>query len=201
MKINIKTFFFWFSALAIALFSILILSLHIPPSSSSQSSSSSFVSNDAIANDQTGVDSFFFSIIDRIAGKLLFGRHHHRRKHKNSCDDDGDSSKWKSSWLVNSDSGYNVSVVLTVDLKGCANFSSVQKAVDAAPDYSLSITLILIDSGTYRPSPGWVLGSGFYMGLRPFSGLGPGHGSQDLSPTPNRTQQARVRATPRLGRA
>ncbi|OVA19479.1 Pectinesterase [Macleaya cordata] len=45
---------------------------------------------------------------------------------------------------------YDVSLVLTVDLNGCGNFSSVQKAVDAVPDYSPTRTLIIIDSGVYR---------------------------------------------------
>ncbi|CAH2056804.1 unnamed protein product [Thlaspi arvense] len=39
---------------------------------------------------------------------------------------------------------------LWVDQNGCANFSSVQSAVDAAPDHSPHSTLILVDSGTYR---------------------------------------------------
>ncbi|KAL3536205.1 hypothetical protein ACH5RR_004666 [Cinchona calisaya] len=70
-------------------------------------------------------------------------RHHHRRKkQQKSCDD----SVWKSKLVQN----YGVSLVITVDLKGCANFSSVQKAVDAVPDFSPARTLIIVDSGTYR---------------------------------------------------
>ncbi|CAL0309910.1 unnamed protein product [Lupinus luteus] len=37
-----------------------------------------------------------------------------------------------------------------VDLHGCGNFSSVQKAVDAVPESSSNTTLIIIDYGTYR---------------------------------------------------
>ena len=43
-----------------------------------------------------------------------------------------------------------MALVLTVDLKGCANFSSVQEAINAVPEYSSSRTLIIVDSGTYR---------------------------------------------------
>lgn len=43
-----------------------------------------------------------------------------------------------------------MALVLTVDLNGCADFSSVQEAVNAVPDSSPSRTLIVIDSGTYR---------------------------------------------------
>lgn len=64
--------------------------------------------------------------------------------HRRSCDE----KKWKSELI----SMYNVSLTSTVDLKGCANFSSVQKAVDAVPNHGSSRTLILIDSGIYRSS-------------------------------------------------
>lgn len=84
----------------------------------------------------------FFTFIESLARKAS-RRHHRRRKGKITCDD----SKWKNSRLI---SDYNVSLVLTVDLDGCADFSSVQKAVDAAPDLSVSRTLIVIYSGTYR---------------------------------------------------
>ena len=58
-----------------------------------------------------------------------------------------DESRWKSRLI----SEYDVKLVLTVDLKGsCANFSSIQEAVDVAPDLSNTRTLILIASGTYR---------------------------------------------------
>ncbi|XP_038905816.1 putative pectinesterase 14 [Benincasa hispida] len=69
-------------------------------------------------------------------------KHHDQWKHKKSCDE----KKWNFDLI----SLYNVSLTLTVDLKGCANFSSVQKAVDAVPEYGSSRTLILIDSGIYR---------------------------------------------------
>lgn len=42
------------------------------------------------------------------------------------------------------------SLVLTVDLMGCGNFTSVQKAVDAVPDNSPGRTFILFGAGVYR---------------------------------------------------
>lgn len=85
-------------------------------------------------------------ILDKVARQLRSSsrlhHHHHHHDHKNPCDD----SPWKSKLTA----VYDVSQVLTVDLRGCANFSSVQKAVDAVPDNSHQKTLIIVDSGTYR---------------------------------------------------
>ncbi|KAJ0963589.1 hypothetical protein J5N97_028711 [Dioscorea zingiberensis] len=69
--------------------------------------------------------------------------HHHRRRSRTVCDE----SKWKSRIASDHD---NATLVFTVDLKGCANFTSVQKAVDAVPDFSPTRTLILVDAGVYR---------------------------------------------------
>jgi pectin methylesterase-like acyl-CoA thioesterase len=44
---------------------------------------------------------------------------------------------------------HNASLVLTVDRTGCANFTSLQKAVDAVPDYAAARTLIAVDAGVY----------------------------------------------------
>jgi pectinesterase len=45
---------------------------------------------------------------------------------------------------------HNASVVLTVDRRGCANFTSVQQAVDAVPDHAAAArTLIAVDAGVY----------------------------------------------------
>ncbi|KAL6593061.1 hypothetical protein ACP70R_049147 [Stipagrostis hirtigluma subsp. patula] len=70
------------------------------------------------------------------------GRHHQRRRRR--CDE-------LSRWAAKMASLHNATVVLTVDRRGCANFSSVQKAVDAAPDYAAasSRTLIAVDAGVY----------------------------------------------------
>ncbi|KAL5712687.1 pectinesterase [Ranunculus cassubicifolius] len=65
-------------------------------------------------------------------------------KPKRHCDK---QAKWKRSKIAKE---YNVSLVLTVDLKGCGNFTSVQKAVDAVPALSPTKTLILFNSGVYK---------------------------------------------------
>ncbi|XP_010935867.3 putative pectinesterase 14 isoform X1 [Elaeis guineensis] len=132
----------WTSAIFIAFISILIALNTLPPTTNTPS--------------ETTSASLVHDIVKRVASpgstiidKLIFlwrGRghhhHHHRKKHKTDCD--------KSKWVSPIASDPNVALILTVDLKSCANFSSVQKAVDAVPDYSPSRTLIIIDSGVYR---------------------------------------------------
>lgn len=141
LTMRIKATVFWLSSFAIALFSIIISLYTISPSGGSSiaiSSPGSF--NLALLNKlvkQRGVRDF----LSRIA-YIVSRHHHHRRKPKRKCD----TRKWQSRLI----SVYKVSLVLTVDSKGCANFSSVQKAVDAVPDYSPAWTLIIIASGTYR---------------------------------------------------
>ncbi|RHN48569.1 putative pectin lyase [Medicago truncatula] len=46
--------------------------------------------------------------------------------HKGNCDE----TKWDSRLI----SKYNVTLVFTVDSKGCGNFTKVQEAVNAVPD-------------------------------------------------------------------
>ncbi|KAG5556789.1 hypothetical protein RHGRI_007147 [Rhododendron griersonianum] len=145
MSINKTFFLFWLSASAIALVS-LTLSPHVMPSSTTSANIASHTQTSPKLDflervvDRSGVDTFS-AFVERIARKAT-RRHHRRRKRKTTCDD----SKWNSRLIPY----YNVSLVLTVDLNGCANFSSVQKAVDAAPDSSISRTLIVIFPGTYR---------------------------------------------------
>ncbi|KAJ1289056.1 hypothetical protein BS78_02G135800 [Paspalum vaginatum] len=67
------------------------------------------------------------------------GRHHHRRR---ACDE-------QARWVAKMASMHNASLVLTVDRKGCANFTSLQKAVDAVPAYASARTLIAVDAGVY----------------------------------------------------
>ncbi|RLN35490.1 putative pectinesterase 15 [Panicum miliaceum] len=66
-------------------------------------------------------------------------RHHHRRW---ACDD-------QARWVAKMASLHNASLVLTVDRRGCANFTSLQKAVDAVPDRAAARTLIAVDAGVY----------------------------------------------------
>ncbi|KAL9235924.1 hypothetical protein vseg_010646 [Gypsophila vaccaria] len=68
--------------------------------------------------------------------------HHHRRRREMTCN--------MSQWMSKLTSLYDASTVYTVDLKGCGNFTSVQKAVDAVPYFSSSPTLIVVYSGLYR---------------------------------------------------
>ena len=89
----------------------------------------------------SGVQDF----VSLLTGSIARRHHHHRRKHKHKCD----TAKWASRLTLH----HNATLVFTVDQKGCANFSGVQKAVDAVPESSTDTTLIIIDSGTYRLYP------------------------------------------------
>lgn len=130
-----KATFFWLSAFAIALFSFLY---HLTLRSSVPTPDLHPI---AIGS-QIGFE-FHVEEILSVSTSLIMPRHHNHLLTKPvECD----GSIWKSE-VIND---YRVGLVLTVDLKGCANFSSVQRAVDAVPDFSPSRTLIILDSGTYR---------------------------------------------------
>lgn len=135
------TTFFWLSAFAIALVSLLYTTNYSPTNSTLTTTSFELTLLEWVVK-KCGV-SDLFSLLGRLTvPKRHHHHHHHRGKPKATCDD----TKWKSRLI----SDYGVKLVLTVDLKGCANFNSVQKAVDAVPDSSTTRTLIIIDSGTYR---------------------------------------------------
>ncbi|CAA0829708.1 Probable pectinesterase 15 [Striga hermonthica] len=98
-----------------------------------------------------GIRTYFvgeYDIFTVLKSIIVYTKHHGHRNyyqedgHRSSCGD----NKWDSELV----SLYNVSVVYTVGLKGCSNFSSLQKAVDALPDFSQSWILIVLDSGRYR---------------------------------------------------
>ncbi|XP_073275470.1 putative pectinesterase 14 isoform X1 [Primulina huaijiensis] len=143
------TTFFWLTTFAVFLLSIVLsnnstlsASFHIHPMFDDQIEF--FIK---IARKICLDHKYFLPILENIFHRKRHGHHHHHhhhhhKRHKVSCND----SIWQSSLL----SFYNVSLVFTVDLKGCANFSSVQKAIDALPDFSTSSSLIIIDAGTYR---------------------------------------------------
>ncbi|XP_011018832.1 PREDICTED: probable pectinesterase 15 isoform X2 [Populus euphratica] len=138
---RIKATSFSLLAFAIALVSIVIALYEISPSPStvtpiSNLHSSSLTSLIRVIK-KTRLEVFHSLVASS------FSRHHHRRKLKIKCD----MNKWISSRLIYR---YKVSLVLTVDLKGCGNFSSIQEAVDVVPELSSSTTLIIMDSGTYR---------------------------------------------------
>ncbi|XP_042489969.1 probable pectinesterase 15 [Macadamia integrifolia] len=136
---------FWFSVIVVALFAILIPFTTIPPHSSTQTLANA---ENTLEMQQSSIIDEFLSLLNAIAEPISGSprrRHHHhrRRKPKMDCED----TSTYTSWIV---SEYNVSLLLTVDLKGCANFTSLQKAIDAVPNNSPTRTLIFIDSGVYR---------------------------------------------------
>ncbi|KAF4388113.1 hypothetical protein F8388_014796 [Cannabis sativa] len=143
------TILLWLSAFVIALFSM-IISLHkiplfptITTSNISPGNSLEHSIYDRIFKQSDSENLFSHLITSMVSTSSIGGHHHH---HQNRRKPNCDQSKWESS-LINK---YNVVLVLTVGLDGCANFSSVQKAVDAVPERSSSMTLLIIDSGTYR---------------------------------------------------
>ncbi|MED6175192.1 putative pectinesterase 15 [Stylosanthes scabra] len=133
---------FWLSCFVIFLFSIITVHYTNSPSSSD---AITIVSSQDSFNFQL---SLFRKIIklsgaqDLLSLVTSISRRRHHRRHKTKCD----PSKWNSTLIQD----YNVSRVFSVDLKGCANFSSVQDAVDAVPQFRTDTTLIIIDSGIYR---------------------------------------------------
>ncbi|KAK8280270.1 hypothetical protein V6Z11_D09G164700 [Gossypium hirsutum] len=149
---RLKTNYIWLFAFLFALFSILISLYTLPPPSQATISmkfEASFVKK---VVSQSGE---FISLLTRMVSRhhhhhrhqRRHHHHHHRRGREHKCD----HIKWRSSLSTSSlIYQYKVSLVLTVDLEGCGNFSSAQKAIDAVPDSSPSKTLIIIYSGTYR---------------------------------------------------
>lgn len=133
--IRIKTTFFGFSVVACALFCIPSSATNIAKISSQLDSFNLAILNEVVKH--SGMEDFLSRLTNNIES-----RHHPRRKPRRTCN--------KKIWESRLISIYKVALVLTVDLKGCANFCSVQKAVDAVPENSPTRTIIIIDSGTYR---------------------------------------------------
>ncbi|XP_023640530.1 probable pectinesterase 15 isoform X2 [Capsella rubella] len=79
----------------------------------------------------------------------LFELTHHQHHHQNHYHHH-QPIKCCERWTSRLTNQYKSSLVLTVDLHGCGNFSNVQSAIDAVPDLSPSKTLILVNSGSYR---------------------------------------------------
>ena len=116
----------------IALFST-ILALYIIPLPSSLFS----IATTIITSSQLGPLSIY---------SAFFGhRHHHLHN-------DHVPVKCCEKWTSRLTHLYKPSLVLTVDLNGCGNFSNVQSAIDSVPDLSPSKTLIIVNSGVYRSS-------------------------------------------------
>ncbi|KAK9733393.1 hypothetical protein RND81_04G065200 [Saponaria officinalis] len=129
---------FWVFSTTIALISIMYAIVL------TSTSYSSFFPLSRIAEQVTfeGILDVFEHIGDGFRRLFHRRRDHHRRRRKMTCN--------MSQWMSKLTSLYGVSVVYTVDLDGCGNFTSVQKAVDAVPDFSSSPTLIVVYSGLYR---------------------------------------------------
>lgn len=122
----------------IALLSI-ILALYTIQLPSSRSLYS--IATNIINNSQLGalvIHSTFF--------RYKHHHHHHRHHHHHHHEPIKCCEKWTSRLTH----VYKTSLVLTVDLHGCGNFSNVQSAIDAVPDLSPSKTLIIVNSGSYR---------------------------------------------------
>ncbi|XP_059296295.1 probable pectinesterase 15 isoform X2 [Lycium ferocissimum] len=134
MNTTTRTILFWFITFTVALSSIILplysTNYHSPTNSPIETTSFSLANLLKRVIEKSGIQDFF-SIFEEIT-----------RLHSSKCD----YSKWNSKLV----SVYGVSHVLTVDLNGCGNFSSIQKAVDAVPDDSSTKRLILVDSGTYK---------------------------------------------------
>ncbi|XP_056684541.1 probable pectinesterase 15 isoform X2 [Spinacia oleracea] len=145
MKLK-STTLFWLLAFVTALVSIAFTTTFF----NSPSSNLSVVIKQATTLDE------FLGVVKEIADGLLrrhhhhhhhhHSHHHHHHHHREMPDMTCSESKWGSTLS----SSYRVSLTITVDLHGCGNFSSVQKAVDAVPDFSSSFTLIILDSGLYK---------------------------------------------------
>lgn len=147
---GIKKISFWLLPFAILLFSIILALFYIPPSSTNSISpiTPRNIFQLSILKrvlKQSGLENFL-PLLSRLLSRR---QHHHHRRHRLKCD----KKTWKNRLISHFKMviyRYRVSLILTVDSKGCASFTSVQKAVDAVPDFSPSRTLIIIDSGTYR---------------------------------------------------
>lgn len=132
---------FWLSSFVMFLISIIIVHYSTPLTNTYNttinSSQGSFGVQLGILNKLiklNGVQDFMSLVVSSIA--------HHREKHTEKRD----RVEWTSKSFLNC----NATIVFTVDLKGHANFSSIQKAVDAVPESSSNTTLIIINSGIYR---------------------------------------------------
>lgn len=136
MKFKSITFFYLF-AFVIALLSI-TFAIFINSSSS----------NLDVVKQVTFHD--FLGVLKDIRGGGFWSKHHHHHHHHHGNGSTHEMCADQSMWRSTLPSLYRVSQTLTVDLDGCGNFTSVQKAVDAVPDLSSSSTLIIINSGLYR---------------------------------------------------
>lgn len=79
-----------------------------------------------------------------------FGRdHHHHRPHKKHPDSGNADSVCDDFPPGIPPPSTNTTSYLCVDKKGCCNFTTVQAAVNAVPDFSVKRNIIWINSGIY----------------------------------------------------
>ncbi|XP_031483592.1 putative pectinesterase 14 isoform X2 [Nymphaea colorata] len=85
----------------------------------------------------------FVSLVKRVVKTIVKSHHnHHRKQRTDPCKD----VKWPARFVYEQ----SPSLVIAVDAQGCGDFTSIQEAVNLAPDSSPNRTLILINSGVYR---------------------------------------------------
>lgn len=81
---------------------------------------------------------------------IYFGRdHHHHRPHRKHPDTRNDESICDDFPPGIPPPNTNTTSYLCVDRKGCCNFTTIQQAVNAVPDFTLKRTIIWINSGFY----------------------------------------------------
>ncbi|TKY62557.1 pectinesterase 8 [Spatholobus suberectus] len=84
-----------------------------------------------------------------LTWKWNFHRHHHHRPHKKHPDSGNTDSICDDFPPGIPPPNTNTTSYLCVDGKGCCNFTTVQAAVNAVPDFSAKRTIIWINSGIY----------------------------------------------------
>ncbi|CAH9113897.1 unnamed protein product [Cuscuta epithymum] len=155
MAVRSSTILFWLLALSVA-FCAVTLSVYFDdlfytattpsgaPPAASRKKWPCFSVGFSFILKKIGFEDLLYAVdVDQTTSSKHHHRHHRRRRRKAKCGD----LTWDSAGIV---SMYGVSRVITVDSKGCGNFSSIKMAIHAVPDLSPSITLIIINSGTYR---------------------------------------------------
>ncbi|XP_045795519.1 probable pectinesterase 8 [Trifolium pratense] len=91
----------------------------------------------------------YFSFTTLSPSFIYLGRDHHHRPHKKHPDTGSDGSVCDDFPPGIPPPNTNTTSYLCVDRKGCCNFTTVQQAVNAVPDFSLKRTIIWINSGIY----------------------------------------------------
>ncbi|CAN6460676.1 unnamed protein product [Victoria cruziana] len=131
---------FWVSAIFVALLSI-VIAVYTFSSSRVEGPLTVSIRNRFSSNGMQPVD--LVSLIKRVVkGIVESHRHHHRKQKTDPCKD----VKWPARFAYEQ----SPSLVIAVDAQGCGDFTSIQEAVNLAPDSSPNRTLILINSGVYR---------------------------------------------------